>query len=68
MTKTPHNDWWKHFVVGPFGWLLDWRWVNFDLIGVLDSYHTIYFYRGGAKVVEHRGQYSAVLSRYVELL
>ena len=46
----------------PFDWLIDWRQVNFDLIGLLDSYRTICFYGGGAKVIEHRGtiQYSSV--------
>ena len=39
----------------PFGWLLDWRWVNFDLIGLLDSYRPICFYGGGAKVTRHDG-------------
>ena len=43
------------FVVGPFDWLIDWRLVNFDLIGLLDSYHTICLYGGGAEVTEHRG-------------
>ena len=32
-------------------WLIDWRKVNFDLIGLLDL---ICFYGGGAKVTEHR--------------
>ena len=35
-------------------WLIDWRKVNFDLIGLLDSYHTICFSGGGATVTEHR--------------
>ena len=43
------------FVLCPFGWLIDWRQLNFDLIGLLDSYRTICFYGGGAKVTEHRG-------------
>ena len=33
-------------------WLIDWRYVNFDLIGLLDSYRTICFYGGGAKVTQ----------------
>ena len=37
------------------GWLIDWRKVNFDLIGLLDSYRTICFYGGGAKVTWLRG-------------
>ena len=39
----------------PLSWLIDWRWVNLDLIGLLDSHRTICFYGGGAKVAEHRG-------------
>ena len=41
----------------PFGWLIDWYWwkVNFDLIGLLDSYRPICFYGGGAKVNQHKG-------------
>ena len=35
--------------------MIDWWKVNFDLIGLLDSYRTICFYGGGAKVTE---QYS----------
>ena len=27
--------------------LIDWRWVNFDLIGLLDSYRTTYFHGKG---------------------
>ena len=42
----------------PFGWLIDWRWVNFNLIGLLDSYRPICFYGGGAKVTEHNGMVS----------
>ena len=38
-----------------FGWLIDWKWVNFDLIGLLDSYRMICFYGGGANVTEHCG-------------
>ena len=30
----------------PFGWLIDWRQVNFDLIGLLESYRPICFYGG----------------------
>ena len=39
----------------PLNWLLDWRKVNFDLIGLLDSYRTICFYGGGAEVTQHNG-------------
>ena len=39
----------------PFGWLLDWRKVNFDLIGLLDSYRPICFHGGGAKVTRQNG-------------
>ena len=28
-------------------WLIDWRSVNFDLIGLLDPYRPICFYEGG---------------------
>ena len=38
-----------------FGWLIDWRKVNFDLIGLLDWYRLISFYGGGAKVTQHNG-------------
>ena len=36
-------------------WLIDWRSVNLDLIGLLDSYRTISFYEGGAKMIQHNG-------------
>ena len=39
----------------PFYWLVDWRKVNFDLIGLVNSYRPICFYGSGAKVTEHRG-------------
>ena len=44
----------------PFGWLIDWRKVNFDLIGLLDSYRPTCFYGGGAKVTQRYG-----ITRYI---
>ena len=49
------NQAWVFIVDLPVDWLIDWRQDKFDLTGLLDSYHTICFYGGGAKVTEHRG-------------
>ena len=43
------------FYCKSFAWLIDWRKVNFDLIGLLDTYRPICFYGGGAKVTQHNG-------------